>query len=254
MEKARALYELLLSIEHAEKDSLLERAKSLVGTGGAIYTPNPIMLYDALQYEKLYSALMRGANIPDGVGIKIGFSYIGIKSDIIAGVDLAKEIISGSDCKFAVIGGEIGRARLAGAKLEEQSCGGKCVLALDGYSYSKRQLEIALDIANADIVLVCLGSPRQEIFIDEIRDKFKKTLFLGLGGSVDIYSGAKRRAPKLLRKLHLEWLYRMIREPRRFLGIFKIIGFLYYARQAKKYRPKKKKSHALFKNKAKKEL
>jgi len=165
-----------------------------------------------------------------------------------AGVELARAIILESRVKFAVIGGQIGRADAAGKALESTSHGSRCVLALDGYNYKKRQIEAALDITSPDIVLVCYGSPKQEIFIDNIRDKFKKTLFLGLGGSVDIYSGAKRRAPEFIRKIRLEWLYRMVCEPRRFSGIIKILGFLLFVRKAKKYQRRIKNPGILSKN------
>ncbi len=222
------------SIEVGSRREHLTLARSLIGKGGAIYTPNPIMLYDALENPKLYEALMRGVNIPDGVGVGLALSRLGKSGEVVAGVELARELISGSDARFAVIGGKIGRAEAAGRALEKY--GGKLVLALDGYSYGEGRIQAALDIASPDIAFICYGSPKQELFIDKIRDKFKKTLFLGLGGSVDIYSGAKQRAPLLWRKLRLEWLWRMICEPRRFLMLYKILKFSKIAGKLKKFR------------------
>ena len=67
-----------------------------------------------------------------------------------------------------------------------------------------------------DICLVALGIPEQELLINKYFNKFKKGIFIGVGGSFDVLSGHKKRAPKLMIKLHLEWLYRIIKEPKRF--------------------------------------
>ena len=66
-----------------------------------------------------------------------------------------------------------------------------------------------------DIVLVALGMPLQEELIYKYFDKFKKGIFIGVGGTFDVLSGSKKRAPKILIKLNLEWFYRIIKEPKR---------------------------------------
>ena len=66
-----------------------------------------------------------------------------------------------------------------------------------------------------DIVLVALGMPQQEELIYKYLDKFKKGIFVGVGGSFDVLSGTIKRAPKIFIKLNLEWLYRILKEPKR---------------------------------------
>ena len=66
-----------------------------------------------------------------------------------------------------------------------------------------------------DIVLIALGIPLQEKLINKHINDFKKGIFIGVGGSFDVLSGSKKRAPKLFIKLNLEWLYRILREPKR---------------------------------------
>ena len=66
-----------------------------------------------------------------------------------------------------------------------------------------------------DICMVALGIPLQEKIIYKYFDKFKKGIFIGVGGSFDVLSGFKKRAPKIFIKLNLEWLYRIIKEPKR---------------------------------------
>lgn len=247
LEKEEILSELIDKIRCGSRGELICYAKTFIGIGGAIYTPNPIMLYDAVHNPRLFSALMRGVSIPDGVGVAMGLRSLGISTEVLAGVELAYELLLGENLKFAVIGGMPGRAEAAGLRLEAE-CGGRCVIALDGYGYGEGRIEAALDMTKPEVVLVCLGSPKQEIFIDRLRDKFCGMLFLGLGGSVDIYSGAKRRAPVAIRRLRLEWLYRMVCEPRRIVGIYKIFGFLRLTKRVKKLRKRDKIRHGLFKN------
>jgi len=76
-----------------------------------------------------------------------------------------------------------------------------------------------------DIVLVGQGSPRQEYLMDEFI-KVHPALYMGLGGSFDIYSGLKRRAPVLFIKHKIEWLYRLLKEPTRFRRQLVLAKFL----------------------------
>ena len=68
---------------------------------------------------------------------------------------------------------------------------------------------------NPDICLVALGIPKQELLISKYIENAKKGIYIGVGGSFDVLSGVKKRAPKIFIKLNLEWLYRIIKEPKR---------------------------------------
>jgi N-acetylglucosaminyldiphosphoundecaprenol N-acetyl-beta-D-mannosaminyltransferase len=72
--------------------------------------------------------------------------------------------------------------------------------------------------SGADIVWVCLGCPRQEIWMSQHRDRLKVKLMLSVGLAFDIVAGLKERAPLPLRATGFEWLYRMVTEPRRLVG------------------------------------
>lgn len=67
-----------------------------------------------------------------------------------------------------------------------------------------------------DAIVVALGVPRQELFISKVYDKISKGIFIGVGGSFDVLSGNAKRAPLFMRKINLEWLYRILKEPSRF--------------------------------------
>ena len=74
-------------------------------------------------------------------------------------------------------------------------------------------------------MFVCLGCPKQEYFIGRNKEQFKKGLFIGLGGTVDIISGKTKRAPKWIINCHLEWLWRSIIEPKRLLKLIWLLEF-----------------------------
>ena len=77
-----------------------------------------------------------------------------------------------------------------------------------------------LRLKNPRLALIALGSPKQEFFIAKAKKIMPETLFIGLGGSFDVWSGYVERAPEIWQKMGLEWLYRTIKEPKRFKRIF----------------------------------
>lgn len=85
----------------------------------------------------------------------------------------------------------------------------------DGYIKDKDAAFDEIAELKPDVVLVALGIPAQELLIYKHYDKFKKGIFVGVGGSFDVLSGMKKRAPKIFIKLNLEWLYRIVCEPKR---------------------------------------
>ena len=85
----------------------------------------------------------------------------------------------------------------------------------NGYDYSDDEVFQEILTLQPDIVMVALGIPRQELLIDRWYHRFHKGVFVGVGGTFDVLSGTKRRAPKFFRSLNMEWLYRILREPKR---------------------------------------
>ena len=85
----------------------------------------------------------------------------------------------------------------------------------DGYVKDKDKIMDNISNMNPDICFVALGIPNQEKLIYRHLNKFKKGIFVGVGGSFDVLSGSKKRAPKIFIKLNLEWLYRITSEPKR---------------------------------------
>jgi len=88
--------------------------------------------------------------------------------------------------------------------------------------FSSEPTAAELDAANetlaaggCDLVLVGLGSPKQELVIDRLRNRWPKVWFMGVGGSFNFLAGDVRRAPNVIQEVGLEWLHRLLMDPRR---------------------------------------
>lgn len=86
-----------------------------------------------------------------------------------------------------------------------------------------------MNAAKPDALFVCLGSPRQEYFIDDNFDRLETFLAAGLGGSLDVYAGRVERAPEIFIRLGLEWFYRLLRQPSRIGRMMKLPQYLWRA-------------------------
>ncbi len=86
--------------------------------------------------------------------------------------------------------------------------------------------------SGAQLIWVCLGCPKQEKWMFEIRDQLNANVLLGVGQAIDILAGAKERAPEFLRRAGLEWAYRFTREPRRLWKRYLVTNFQFLYRIA----------------------
>ena len=86
----------------------------------------------------------------------------------------------------------------------------------NGYQEDETIVENEIIKLKPDAIVVALGIPKQEIFINKIYQKLDKGIMIGVGGSFDVLSGNVKRAPILMRKINLEWLYRILKDPKRF--------------------------------------
>ena len=157
--------------------------------------------------------------VADGIGIVKGGKKIGVKiEERIPGVDIAKKLFEfGNELSKSVF--------LLGAKQEVIDAlkdvlarvypNLKIVGAVNGYVKDKDSVFEEMKTLAPDIVLVALGIPAQEKLIFKHLDGFNKGIFVGVGGSFDVLSGCKRRAPKFFIEHNIEWLYRIVKEPSR---------------------------------------
>lgn len=157
--------------------------------------------------------------VPDGVAIVKACNYLNIPvKERITGVDIASELLHiANKNKYSMY--------LFGAKeevieelvrmIKKEYKNIKLVGYSNGYVSNRDKVMKEIVKLKPDVCMIALGIPYQEELIYKYQDKFKKGIFIGVGGSFDVLSGVKKRAPKLFIKLNLEWLYRIIKEPKR---------------------------------------
>jgi N-acetylglucosaminyldiphosphoundecaprenol N-acetyl-beta-D-mannosaminyltransferase len=139
----------------------------------------------------------------------------------VTGIDLIGPLAERSartgDLRLFLFGAAPGIAERAAAALAPEHPGVRVVGTRNGYFSPEESAEIAAAIAQsgANVVLVGLGSPKQEFWLEEHLAATGASVGIGVGGSFDVLAGAVLRAPRVLRRAGLEWLYRLIREPAR---------------------------------------
>jgi N-acetylglucosaminyldiphosphoundecaprenol N-acetyl-beta-D-mannosaminyltransferase len=193
-------------------------------TRGQIVTINPEMISTA-QKNKEFSKIISEAElvVPDGIGIEIGLKILGHQVRRIPGIELGKALIvkfSKENRPIAFIGAKPNVANLTIENLKKEIENLNVVYSHDGYFSDDKQIMKEVVSSNPELVLVALGSPKQEFFINELKKMIPNTLFIGLGGSFDVWAGVVERAPEIYQKFGLEWLYRTVKEPQRFKRIF----------------------------------
>ena len=191
---------------------------------GQIVTINPEMI-SAAQSNPEFADIIKKAElvVADGIGVEIGLKILGYSVKRIAGIDLGKALIekfTASGKSVVMIGAKPGVVDSAIVNLTKEYQNLNVVYSHDGYFDNDEDIIESVISANPDLILVALGSPKQEFFIHNIKEKLPNSTLIGLGGSFDVWAGVVERAPKIYQKLGLEWLYRTLKEPKRFKRIF----------------------------------
>ena len=197
-------------------------------------TPNAEMAYEAL-HDEAFCAVLNGAELvlPDGAGVVLGAKIL--KTPLkqkVAGIEFAQNMLPVMEelgSRLYLLGSKPGVAELAAEKMRQkhpklQICG-----ISDGYFKDESEVVAKINAAKADAVYVCLGAPKQENFMCRHQSDLHVKLMCGLGGTLDGIAGTVKRAPKWMIKLQLEWLYRLIKEPRRFGRMLRLPKFIFAA-------------------------
>lgn len=198
-------------------DEAVEYAKTI---SGQVVTINPEMMSNPDMIEIVNSSELV---IPDGIGVQIGLKIIGHNVRRIPGVQFAYRMLeecAKSGQSVALVGAKPEIITLACEKLKEQIPNLNIIYAQDGYFKDDERILNELKEKSPRLILCALGSPKQEFFIRNAKKIMPDSLFIGVGGSFDVWSGCVQRAPEIWQKLGLEWLYRTIKEPKRFKRIF----------------------------------
>lgn len=200
-----------------------------------IVTINPEII-EYSNKNKEFKKLLQSADltVPDGVGIKIALKLKGTKQETIPGVDLAYKLLSSATNlkkSVALVGAKEEVINKAKDKLLNDLKDLDICYSHNGYFGENEDLIIEnLISANPSLVLVALGAPKQDLFINKCKEKLPNSTFIGIGGSFDVWAGYVERAPEIYRKLGLEWLYRTVKQPERLKRIYKTLPlFLFKA-------------------------
>ena len=190
-----------------------------------IFTPNAEMIY-ASEKNGQIMRLLSEADIafPDGIGVYLGTKMLNLSPhERTNGIDLAEKILEISEkntLRIFLLGAKEGVAEKAARRLNERFPGLIISGTHHGY-FDKRgeENDLVIDEINrsgADVIFVCFGFPEQEKWIDENLSKLRSVkIAIGLGGSLDVWSGDVARAPIIFRKIGLEWLWRLALSPQR---------------------------------------
>lgn len=204
--------------------SLLKRDRSAY-----IVTPNPEIVLSARKNADFMAALTSAdLIIPDGVGLVLASKIIGCPlANRIPGIDLASllmEKLARMRGSVYLYGGKPGVALRAADAIVRNYPNLRVAGCRHGY-LSPEEESVMLDeirSARPDLLLICTGFPRQELWMQRHAHQMPHGLMIGLGGAMDVYAGDIRRAPSWMRKAGLEWLYRLIRQPKRLNRMFRL--------------------------------
>lgn len=187
-----------------------------------VVTINPEMIMQAGENQELSTSLCNAdLNVPDGIGVYYALKIKGYKiSSTVPGIEVAEAALkycTENSIKIAFLGSKSEVIQLMLANMEEKYPGLDVCYYRDGYFSEDEEEQIAMEISKTDpgLLLVALGVPKQEIWINKFKSLFPNTVMIGVGGSFDVWSGYVKRAPEIFRNLGLEWLYRLLSQPYR---------------------------------------
>ena len=189
-----------------------------------VITINPEMLVESSKNESFRKIVQEAEMvIPDGVGVKIGLKVKKYNVQRIPGIDFAKRLLNEcakENIPVAIVGAKEQVINKAIENLKSELNGLNIVYFHNGYFDNDNLIYEELKKVSPKLILVAMGSPRQEQFIYNAKSILNPALMVGIGGSLDVWSGMVKRAPQIYQKLGLEWLYRTILEPKRLKRIF----------------------------------
>lgn len=198
----------------------------------SVFTPNSEIIMAAYR-DPDFCNLLNSSDLLTADGIGVVYASKIVKNPIserAAGYDIACRTLE----KLAKLGGSLylfgskpGVAELAAANIESRYAGVRVVGMSDGYFDETKEKAIIEDIKRAkpDLLFVCLGAPKQERWISAHKSELGAKVCMGIGGSLDVFAGTVKRAPEFYTKHGIEWLYRLAKQPSRFVRMLDLPRF-----------------------------
>lgn len=197
-----------------------------------IISGNPEILFNSSKNGLIYPEEDGFIIIPDGIGTILAGKLTGTKfNEKIAGIEVVESLVrisKAENFKIYLLGAENWVVKKANDNIK--FCFNADIVGYhDGFFDINNCDDILLEINNLspNILFVAMGWPKQEEFILKYKDRLNCNIFMGVGGSFDVFAGKTRRAPWAMIKLGLEWLYRVFNEPKRIKRLIYIPLFIF---------------------------
>lgn len=201
----------------------VEKATELLETDelSMIFTPNSEILLYASNNPNFAELLNQGDMvIPDGIGVVYGAKILGEPlKERVAGFDLVCKllpVLAEKGKSIYLLGAKPGVAETAAENLKAQYPALVVAGTHDGYFKDDQEVIDDINAANPDFLMVCLGFPKQEMWIYNNKHRLSAKVAIGAGGCLDVFAGTVQRAPQFYCDHGIEWLYRLIKQPSRF--------------------------------------
>ena len=196
-----------------------------------VVTPNAEFALEAKKNPRFLNILNTSQLVlADGISVVLASKIIGDPMQgRVTGVGFAQALAAAmaeEGKSLFLLGAKPGVAEKAAQKLQETYPGLKIAGTHDGYFKEDSPVVDAINAAHPDALLVCLGAPKQEYFMEDHDAELEVPMMAGLGGSMDVLAGNVQRAPEFYQKHGLEWLYRLVKEPQRWRRMIKLPLYL----------------------------
>lgn len=198
-----------------------------------IYTPNTEMIMKA-QEDSIFKTVLNEGDlvVPDGIGVVLAskIHHLGL-TERVPGIELMSMILeycNRTGKSIFLFGGKPGVADGAAQKILMTYPNLKVVGTRDGYFNSNETFDILDEIneKKPDVLFVALGAPKQEKWIHDNKKILNTRVAMGVGGSLDVWAGTAKRAPLFFQKFGLEWFYRLVTQPTRFMRMMSLPRFM----------------------------
>ena len=232
-----------VNFDNVNMAEAVDRCKGFINgkNGNLVVTPNPEIVMRAKDDVEFKNIINEAELvIPDGIGIIKAGNILGTPlKERVAGYDLICNLLeAGKDgsISFYFWGSKPGYADEAKQKVEEKYPNIKILGCHTGYFKDEEESSIIEEIRTLkpDVLLVGVGAPKQEKLINKYKSEGFFKVGIGCGGSIDVLAGRVKRAPKIFIKLHLEWFYRLLKEPSRWRRMLVLPKFMKEVKKSKK--------------------
>jgi N-acetylglucosaminyldiphosphoundecaprenol N-acetyl-beta-D-mannosaminyltransferase len=207
---------------------------AMSGNSYQIVPLNTECIMSARQHKEFQKAIENAALvIPDGIGVVWASRVLGQPlTERVTGVDMVwmlARIARDHGFSIFLLGAAPGVAEKAAAILQTENPGLTIAGTYAGSPHPREENDICtlIEKTNPQILFVAYGAPRQDVWIARTQARLKIPIMMGVGGTFDFITGASKRAPLWMQHSGLEWLYRLIKEPRRWrrmLNLPKFVG------------------------------